>query len=347
MFGTLLYRCSIYWLLLQSLPAVAQQAQPGSHLGHDRANPQSTDVLHHGPYQIFACGGNASIVANALDSLWTDLITAIDFSKSDSTNPAFDAFFKTNISAPIITAILTNASRGDPITTWTSQIPHTPVLTCAFEPGVTVHVNQRTLDLYDICRDPLPAPTAFAMKSNHWIVLCPEFFTSVIPATPPWQLNPPSAPTKYCRKKDRVARTVGALLIDYRPSVLLHELVHQYLEALGLVSREVRETYAFDGALSLSAADSLVNPANYQFYVAGESHCIHFVLARACDYSRQGKGLTLHSVCIALAGGCTDFQIQRPLQVIVCEGRCLSSGGEYNSTASDGIVLDAAGYLTQ
>lgn len=274
----LLYRCSICWLLLRSL-AFAQQPPSGSELDDDPANPQSTDIVHHGPYQIFACGENASIVANALDSLWTDLIPAIDSSKSNSTSPAFDAFFKTHTSAPTITAILTNTSRGDPITTLTSRVPHTPVLTCAFEPGVTVRVHQRTLDVYDICRDPAPPPTALAMKFNHWIVLCPQFFTNRIPATPPWQLDPPSAPEEYCRKTDRIGRTMGSLLIDYRPSILLHELVHQYLEALGLARREVRETYDFHGALSLSASDSLVNPANYQYYVAGKSRCIHFVLA--------------------------------------------------------------------
>lgn len=262
--------CSICWLLFHSLPGFAQQAHPDFGLDDGRAVPQSTDIVHHGPYQIFACGGNASTVASALDSLWTDLIPAIDSSSSNSSSPAFDAFFKTNNSAPLVTETLTNISRGIPIETWTSQTVHTPVLTCAFEPGVTVRVHQRTVDVYDVCRDPLPAPTAFGMKFNHWIVLCPQFFTNVIPATPPWHLNPPTAPKDYCRKKDRIGRTIGGLLIHYRPSVLLHELVHQYLQAFGLVRGEIEETYDFDGALSLSATDSLVNPANYQYYVAGK-----------------------------------------------------------------------------
>ena len=59
---------------------------------------------------------------------------------------------------------------------------------------------------------------------------------------------------------------------------------------------------------------------------------------------RLVKVLTLHSVYIALAGGCTDFEIRHPLQVAFCEGRCLGSGIEYNTTVSDNTALDDAAY---
>lgn len=287
---TLFDRWSTCWLLLPSLPAFAQQANSESQF--DVANPQSTDVVHHGPYQIFACGGHASIVAHALDSLWTDLILAIDYSSSNTTSPAFNAFFKAPTSAPFVTEILTNISHGIPIMTWTSQIPHRPVLVCAFEPGVTIRVHQQTIDMYDGCRGPLTPPTAFAIKSNYWIVLCPQFFTDTIPATPPWQLNPPSAPQDYCRKKDRLTRTFGGLLIRYKPSIVLHELVHQYLVASELGRSHVKETYTFDGALNLSVDESLENPANYQFYVAGKSHCAYLGSRSNNEHRFRGEVLT-------------------------------------------------------
>ena len=220
--------------------------------------------MQSGPYSIYACGSNATSVSNGLNLLWTDLLPAITDSMTGITSPAYAGLFKDDDYAPYITKLLTNVSTGAQVTTLRSRVkPVTPLFACASTPGVvTLREHQVTIDMYSQCTK-AGAPPAFAWSNNHWIVLCPAYFTDF----------PLKASIHYCPSTDFMSNQMRLWghLVFYKPFVLLHELAHVYIRASQVRPvKNYEETYDWNGALGLSALESTLNPQNYAFYVAGK-----------------------------------------------------------------------------
>jgi len=222
-------------------------------------------VIQSGPYSIYACGIKAAFVKNALNLLWADLLPAINDSMTGITSPAYEGLFKDDYYAPYVTRVLTNVSTGAQITTpRTRGLLLTPLLACATASGeVTMRMHTKTIDMYDKCMEK-GAPPAFAWSNNHWLILCPAYFTSF-----PLKAVKPI----YCPSTNFISNQMRLYgqLIFYQPYVLLHELAHLYIwSASGAPPGPYNETYDWNGALDLPAFNSTQNPNNYAFYVAGE-----------------------------------------------------------------------------
>ena len=107
--------------------------------------------------------------------------------------------------------------------------------------------------------------TSFYAVGQAYIFLCPKFWTF-----------PPSLVASRCPEVVDNFITLSASLQEatfsqYQDYILIHELIHFYLQSASLGGYTIpNEQYTLNTCILLGAADSLNNPSNYQNYIAGK-----------------------------------------------------------------------------
>ena len=127
----------------------------------------------------------------------------------------------------------------------------------------TIHIYPwLEVDPFYACRWLLSGAGAYYQAGSSYIFLCPLF----------WSRQP--APTTENCPRVIHNRFVGnpALLSDYKTYILIHEMVHFYLGATTLTPYSFpSEKYQLNECVALDRDNSLLNPSNYQFYIASKS----------------------------------------------------------------------------
>ena len=116
-------------------------------------------------------------------------------------------------------------------------------------------------DPYYLCTRQFPHMGAYYLGGSSYILLCPLF----------WSRHP--APTSENCPRVIHNRFVGdrAVLSDYGTYILIHEMVHFYLGADSLtLDTFPSEKYELNKCVALNLQSSLINPSNYQNYIASK-----------------------------------------------------------------------------
>jgi len=110
-----------------------------------------------------------------------------------------------------------------------------------------------------------PWTYGYYFPKTAYIGLCPQFFD--LPSEP--VLSAAACPTVHNNRFVEVeeAGTHGHMITRNRPYMLLHHLIHFYLERPALPS----EVYSLNGCAKLTPPKALRNPYSYIYYVASES----------------------------------------------------------------------------
>ena len=223
-------------------------------------------MVQSGEYSVTNCKSNTFPVVHLLDQLYDALQPVIADAKSPNPGPAFRAFFKDPVYGPFVTTILTNVTTG---------VPLTPPSLYSFNGGVSFvcvddkHQFTFTLngprDAYTDCQA-APNRVSFYVvfdPPKPYIILCPSFFTTLAPVPPPDTCL--SVSTYLNRFQGN-----GEALRKYQMWVLLSGILQYYIYAS---QRSLHASAAVDvnKCFRLAANRSILNAANYVFYVASRS----------------------------------------------------------------------------
>ena len=117
------------------------------------------------------------------------------------------------------------------------------------------------LDAYQFCKEH-PYPAWFHPVFRE-IILCPAFFT--FPATPT---------RSQCLTVNRWQNDFyqdGRSMIFFQVWIMMHQLVHHYLENPGTHKNPRAEVYKVNQCVRLSSTASVQNAGNYVYYAASKS----------------------------------------------------------------------------
>ena len=152
-----------------------------------------------------------------------------------------------------IRAVLTRIVAG-------STISHYhPVIACA-NPNLPEMASS-----WAYCQRSDPTINAMWMRNTPWIYLCPAVFEE--------QQLPEHE--NCIGQPHRGALSTGQGLAQTQFSHVFHELVHLYLGVPALAW----EMYGIWAVRDLPASESVINPANYVFYLASKFHPSHYITA--------------------------------------------------------------------
>ena len=146
------------------------------------------------------------------------------------------------------------------------QIPTAPTIVCVSPLTIKVYDIPGT-DLWDLCTAK-PAGPAFYLLGYAYIFICPSFWT--MPPVPTF----PDCPSI---RRNQFAGP-GRYLAGYASYLIIHEMVHFYLQGASLLSHtDPPEVYPINDCVALDAYNSRRNPQNYQHYVACMALCVSWM----------------------------------------------------------------------
>ena len=225
--------------------------------------PTLDDVLV-GRYLIENCRHRKAGVVSVLDRALAAIVPALEDAKFgiESTH-GFRAFFKYDGAKQYVREMLRQILTLEPKRQLmpNPNTPTSPRFGCAQENSRAAYpwMDPRT-DPWIVCRS--SAATALYFFGTAYIWFCPRFF------------NLPTKPTDLTGRNCPIVednRFAGneARLILYQTYVVIHELVHFYLQTHSLSgTTNPPEQYGLDGCVSLVPLHSLHNPTSYQSYIA-------------------------------------------------------------------------------
>ena len=162
-----------------------------------------------------------------------------------------------------------------------------PAIVCLTGPNQVSGKHASTgkpFDGYDTCTAPGVSAGAASLTGTKYIIICPLFWSTTIPlGDMPPAPHAVNEPASNCLSVSRSGRQFGGTrddrhgagyLVQWRPWILLEELVHAYIyTSKGVrttisVGGQMLDVYDANGAYELSAADSLWNAPNYVLYIA-------------------------------------------------------------------------------
>ena len=247
-----------------------------------RRADSSTDIelddVFVGRYQIEKCRHRTQGIASALDRAIAALRPALEDVKLgiDSTH-GFRAFFKYDGAKQYVEDMLTQISHLDKRVGLlpSPTIPVGPRFACLSE-----HTRRSFpwlgpyTDPWTICQTSVA--TALYILGTAYIWLCPRFFDQ---PTKPQDLTGRDCPIVV----NNAFRGEERRFMGYQNYILIHEMVHFYLQSKSLTGTTMpTEAYGFDSLLELLPLDALHNPTSYQAYVASTylpvSHSINHML---------------------------------------------------------------------
>ena len=198
-------------------------------------------VVNSGNYVIAGCGDHTNAVIGTLYQLWDGLQLAL---KTPSTSTVYTKFFN-DADPEKVNTIFAKIALG-------LNLPHhgkqgKPTIVCANPdmPEIAGH--------WELCQN--PKVKASAAPGKHYVFLCPRVLSLK---------KVPDSEDCVGMLPDGLYSTGHGLAMT-QLSILLHELVHIYLGAAPQLEPEINGLHA---VLDLPASESVINPANYVFYVA-------------------------------------------------------------------------------
>lgn len=124
-------------------------------------------------------------------------------------------------------------------------------------------------DPYELCTMPGAPGQAFYVMGTSYIFLCPSFWRGQVEPQRDKNICPSVTNNRFLDG--------GETLAGYASYLLIHEMVHFYLQAASLgIYTHPPEIYPINYCVGLDAMNSIRNPQNYQFYVASKS--CHYLL---------------------------------------------------------------------
>ena len=233
----------------------------------------SNDIISSGSYTIRECGSEAIDIASTISTLSRSLLPAIEDTHYGTTSRyGFGTFFKSNYYTTAVEHVLQNIANGTPsasprlgfsnLTEESTSLKVSPIIVCITARNVVkVQGPQQSQpkDLYDFCH----SAYGLRYRESPWVILCPAFFN--LPQAPP----PGNCPRVNAAETQFAGSQ--AAFVDYQEFVLLHELLHFYLDTTRLEAAQEYHFYNWNAVLGLSPEVSVRNPMNYEFYVASKS----------------------------------------------------------------------------
>ena len=141
-------------------------------------------------------------------------------------------------------------------------LPTQPQFACATKTAIHIYPFLDH-DPWQICQ--FSPFAAFYAPGTSYIFLCPRFF--YYPEVPQ-DMTGRNCPGVLGNQWTPSERN----LYDYQTYILLHEMIHFYLQSHTLTGVTIPpEQYGLDGCVALSPMNSLHNPTNYQAYIASKS----------------------------------------------------------------------------
>lgn len=177
----------------------------------------------------------------------------------------FKSMFKTDKAVPLVTTMLRNvaALKALPNLQPFPQYLQKPHFACA----TAESVHRYPFIPYDpLISCEIGQVSSFYIGNTVYIFLCPTFW-----ALPSHPEEPPI--TGCCPEVKNNAFKVypGYEVYNYQSYVILHELVHFYLQLMSLSGLTIPpEQYSMNGCVGLDYVTSLLNPLNIQTYVASK-----------------------------------------------------------------------------
>lgn len=266
--------------------------------------PDSLATVQSGNYLITGCGPKATTIATVLQHLWTGLQTAL---KTPPTSTAYTKFFS-GVDPNVVNTVLAKIALG-------ADVPSNgqswqPTIICANPdmPQIAAH--------WDLCQHSIVQGSH--QKNTQYVFLCPRIFDLKLV---------PDATDCVGRRPGGMFST-GQGLARSVMAVLLHELVHMYLDPKHLP----RDFYGLHAVLDLSPGESVINPPNYVFYVASMYGLICIVVFVFCAICADG-----YLYRVDIMAQCTTF---KPPESLRPPERILSDGGFNETSYIDTIYND-------
>ena len=140
-------------------------------------------------------------------------------------------------------------------------IPTSPQFSCAIKSSKQLYPFV-DVDPWQVCQ--FSQTAALYAPESSFIFFCPSFFH--------FPDIPADLSTRSCPEvKDNSWAKNERNLYEYQTYVVIHELVHFYLQSHSLSGITTPpEQYGIDGCVALSPLNSLHNPTNYQAYVSSK-----------------------------------------------------------------------------
>ena len=211
---------------------------------------------------IEECYSHSKEVLYVLDKLYSHITKAIrylDEMNNEGDVVIYNAFLG-GVNRTVVMGVLNRILKAGAIYNSKTNSKQPPGIVCVAEG------NPATRQQYQDCLQPHVG--AFHTTNTPYIFLCPSF--------PSQDLEPRNNDcAKLNNRRTKLSYSpIGGLI---QTSMLLHELVHVYLQQVELK----KEVYEINEVIALPARMKAVNPSNYVFFVGSE-----FVLhsERACVY---------------------------------------------------------------
>ena len=228
----------------------------------------TSDELTNGQYHIENCRAYFPQLINVIDSALAAVGPALqDVRLGQTSTHGFRALFKYHGAKDYVENILRSIATLRPkhgLEPW-PLLRTKPQFSCVIRNSKSLYPFV-DFDPWQICS--FSGQAAFYASESSFIFLCPRFFS--YPAIPT-DLTGRNCPGV----RDNQWVPNGRNLYDYQTYIILHELVHFYLQSHSLSGITLPpEQYFLDGCVALDPLQSLHNPTNYQVYVASMSACL-------------------------------------------------------------------------
>lgn len=253
-------------------------------------------VVQSGNYLIAGCGDKTDTVVTVLQQLWAGLQTAL---KTPTTGIVYSKFFS-GVDPNIVNTVLTNIALGTNVPSNGKTWQPTIICTNPDMPEIANHWN--------LCQQSVVQGTH--QRNTQYVLLCPRIF----------ELKSVPDATDCVGPRANGMLSTGQGLARSVMAILLHELVHMYLDPQHLP----QDYYGIHAVLDLPASESVINPPNYVFYVASTS--IRIVISSV-------QHLLIVPTPTDIMAHCTTFnppENLRPPERILLDG---GSNTTYNNSA--------------
>ena len=238
-------------------------------IGHaDIPRNDTTSELTYGQYHIENCRAYFPHLTEVIDSALAAVRPALDDVKlGEASRHGFRALFKYHGAREYVAEMLKAISTMRPqraLEPW-PLLPTQPQFSCVIRNSKNLYPFLE-IDPWQLCSfSPL---AAFYAPESSFIFLCPRFFS--YPGIPT-DLSGRNCPGVQDNQWVHNSRN----LYNYQTYILLHEMVHFYLQSHSLSGTTIPpEQYGIDGCVALDPLHSLHNPTNYQVYVASKSESV-------------------------------------------------------------------------
>ena len=213
------------------------------------------------PFRIEGCDGYTGNLAQLLDQAVFSIAPALQDAVQGNESPMFKAMFKVGASNSSVIEMLRNIVWGQRVPNLQPdpQVPSAPRFACVI-PSSGDRYKYLNFDPYKACLEK-DAGSAFYFLGGSYIFLCPSF----------WTLRPAPVMPMCPAVLDNLWPYQVEMVACYMTYVLIHEMIHLYLGKNSLrTDTSPPETYPANNCVGLSARSSLLNPQNFQIYVASK-----------------------------------------------------------------------------